>query len=204
MERLIATTDFTIRHDVEAIQTAFHGLIEMLHGHAQYENETLHALLKAKNSTVYQHVEADHEHYIKQLDDLDKRLNKVIESNITEEQIELGYQFYLWYRKFAGDNLLHLHEEETVILPELQRLYGDDFLSQVEFGSYRVMSPEDLIHMTMALFPHMNPSDREVFLRDIKACDATKIIPVWNKIQSIFPPEERLSLARKLGLPDHA
>ena len=71
-------------------------------------------------------------------------LNKVIESSTAEEQIELGYQFYLWYRKFAGDNLLHLHGEETVILPELQRLYSDAELSTVEFGSYRMMTPEDL------------------------------------------------------------
>jgi len=95
----------------------------------------------------------------------------VSESIDPEERIELGYQLYLWFRKFAGENLLPLHEEETVILPDLQRLYSDEELNQVEFESYRVMTPEDLIHMMQVLFPHMNPEDRLAFLTDIKACD---------------------------------
>lgn len=60
--------------------------------------------------------------YDEQLKDLESRLNKVIESATAEEQLELGYQFYQWYRKFVGGNLLHLHEEKTLILTELQRL----------------------------------------------------------------------------------
>jgi hypothetical protein len=39
---------------------------------------------------------------------------------ISTDPIEAGYQFYLTFRKFVGDNLLHLHEEETKLLPELQ------------------------------------------------------------------------------------
>ena len=31
-----------------------------------------------------------------------------------EEPVKLGYQSYLRFRKFAGDNLLHVHEEVIV------------------------------------------------------------------------------------------
>ena len=36
----------------------------MLHGHAQYENERLHTLLKEKSSPVFAHAEEDHAHVV--------------------------------------------------------------------------------------------------------------------------------------------
>ena len=198
LERLIAKTDFTVPAEVEKVKIEFDALVQMLAGHAHYENETLHELLRKKGSAVYKHVEADHIEYEQKIKDLEDRLNKVINNTNPDDQVELGYQFYLWYRKFTGDNLLHLHEEETVILPELQRLYGDDVLSTVEFGSYRMMAPEDLIHMMEVLFPHMNPSDREAFLIDIKACDPAKFAIAWHGIKSKIAANERAHLAKKL------
>jgi len=187
VERLIAKTDFRVRSEVEKAKQAFDVLVHMLKGHAQYENETLHELLRKKNSEVYKHIEQDHVAYEKQIQDLEERLKKVIESTKSEEQVELGYQFYLWFRKFAGDNLLHLHEEETVILPELQRLYSDEELRKVECKTYNMMTPEQLIEMLEVLFPHMNPSDHEVFLADIKACDPEKFAAIWHQIQRSNP-----------------
>jgi hemerythrin-like domain-containing protein len=184
VERLIAKTDFTKRDQVEQAKNEFDALIKMLKGHAHYENETLHELLRQKGSAVYKHVEQDHIQYEQQIADLEDRLKKAMESTLPEEQVELGYQFYLWFRKFAGDNLLHLHEEETVILPELQRLYSDEELSKVEFKTYKMMTAEDMIEMLEVLFPHMNPSDHGVFLADIKACDPEKFAVVWNHMQS--------------------
>lgn len=203
LERVIAKTDFKVRAEAEKIKREFDALVQMLKGHAHYENETLHELLRKKGSEVFKQVEEDHVHYDQQLTDLENRLNKVLESTTAEEQVELGYQFYLWYRKFAGDNLLHLHEEETVILPELQRLYSDEVLSKVEFSTYHVMTPEDLVHMMEVLFPHMNPDDREVFLTDIKTCDSAKFAIAWSGIQSKLEPNERALLAQKLNLPSY-
>ena len=97
-----------------------------------------------------------------------------------------GYQLYLAFRKFSGENLLHLHEEETVILPELQRLYSDEELSTVEFATYNIMSADDLVEMLAVLFPHMDANDKKVFLLDIKACDPTKFAVVWSRIQDLL------------------
>ena len=198
MERLIARTNFDVPGEAEQVKQALEGLLAMLNGHAHYENEVLHALLKAKGSAVFAHVQATHEVYEKQLADLKHRLAKVMASTNKEEQIELGYQFYLWFRKFAGDNLLHLHEEETVILPELQRLYSDEELSKVEFHSYNLMTPEQLIEMMQVLFPHMNAADHEVFLTDIKACDPAKFAIAWQGIKDTLAPAEQAALAKQL------
>jgi len=191
VERLIAKIDFRKQDEVAKVKQAFDALIHMLKGHAHYENETLHELLRKKGSEVYKHVEQDHVQYEQQIADLEERLKKVMESSEPEEQVELGYQFYVWFRKFAGDNLLHLHEEETVILPELQRLYSDEELSKVEFKTYNMMTPEDMIEMLEVLFPHMNPSDHEVFLADIRACDPEKFAAIWHQIRTSNPTKNQ-------------
>lgn len=172
----------------------------MLKAHAQYENNSLHELLRKKQSAVYAHIEEDHQHYDEILDDLLLELRKVLVEQDEDKRIELGYQFYLCYRKFVGENLLHLHEEETIILPELQRLYTDEELEAVESDTYHRMTPTEMIHMLEVLFPHMNPDDKQAFLKDIKKSQPTKFIEAWNGIQSHLDKEEREKLIEKLGL----
>jgi hypothetical protein len=191
VERLLAKTDFTLASQRTKVKEALSSLLPMLKGHAEYENSRLHKLLRDRGSNICEHVEEEHREYEQKLQDLKDRLTQVLKSTDREEQIELGYQLYLWFRKFAGDNLLHLHEEETVILPELQRLYSDEELCQVEFESYQVMSSEDLIHMLEILFPHMNADDRLVFLTDIKSCDEKKFLETWKGIKSQIEEDER-------------
>lgn len=171
LERLIARTDFRDNAALQHVKEEFEELMEMLRAHAAYEDERLHALLKAKGSMIYMHAEEEHKEYDIIIYELRSMLNKIAES---EARIEQGYQFYLQFRHFAGINLLHLHEEETKILPELQRLYTDDELKLVERETYKQMSVEDLQHMLEVLFPHMNPSDKEAFLSDIKETDTEK------------------------------
>lgn len=202
VERLIAKTDFTLEAQTARVKEALQELLPMLKGHAEYENSRLHKLLRDKGSTIYKQIEADHRDYEQKLDDLSDRLAKISKSAIPDEQIELGYQLYLFFRKFAGENLLHLHEEETVILPELQRLYSDEDLSKIEFESYSVMTPTDLFHMMELLFPHMNPSDRRAFLTDIKASDRRKFNEAWALIRNHLEPDERAHIELILDFKD--
>ena len=200
LERLVAQTDFTNRSAVEHVEQEFNTLIEMLNGHAHYENETLHKLLKMKTSAVYKHIEEDHKQMDETIHKLQALLQTVKEATQEEERIELGYQFYLWYRKFVGENLIHLHEEETIILPELHRLYTDKELREIEFATYRIMTVEQIIDMMKELFPHMNPADREALLKDMKDSVPEKLAQAWQDIQSIIAPAECKNLANKLKI----
>lgn len=173
LERQIAKTDFRNAQEVVSVKQSFQSLKEMLHAHAQYENEKLHGLLKGK-SHVYEHVEEDHAHQDEQLLHIQELIDQISKAITDDEKIADGYQLYLTYRKFVGENLLHLHEEETKILPELQRLYTDDELKQVEAKTYAIMSPEEMGEMLKVLFPHMNSLDKEAFLNDIRESEPYK------------------------------
>jgi len=190
LERLAAKTDFSNSLDSKKLQEEFEALKAMLEGHAQWENEQIHELLRRKHSKIQEEAEKDHLIQDEQLAHLQKLLHQ-IEGAALEEQIQKGYQFYLTYRKFVSDNLAHLHEEETIILPELQRLYTDEELRKVDFGTYHKMTPEEMVEMMEVLFPHMNRSDRAAFFKDMNDSEPKKFKIAWEKIKSKIPSEER-------------
>ncbi|MBS0585971.1 MAG: hemerythrin domain-containing protein [Verrucomicrobia bacterium] len=187
LERLIAKTDFTDEGALTHIQTQWQSLKEMLEGHAYHEEQNFHALLEKKGSTIHHDAHNDHEEQEEAIENLDRLLNAI---KANSDPIEAGYQFYLAYRKFVGDNLLHLHEEETKLLPELQRLSTDEELRALEHATYEMMTSEDMIEMLKVLFPHMNFSDKCAFLTDIQLAEPKKFLEVWRKADLFLNPEE--------------
>lgn len=198
VERLIAKTDFCKLEEVVSVYEAFQELKEMLQGHAEYENERLHTLLKNRNSVVYAHVEEDHAQQDAQLQEIQNLIEDVAEATSDQEKTFAGYKLYLTYRKFVAENLLHLHEEETVILPELQRLYTDEELRQVEAQSYAEMSSENMVEMMQVLFPHMNSADRFAILSDIQSLQPEKFAAAWQGIAPTIEKNEQMQLTKQL------
>lgn len=195
VERLIAKADFRQLQEVTSVNEAFQELKEMLQGHAQYENERLHLLLKNRHSIAHAHAEEDHAHQDAQLIEIQELIDSIFQAASDQEKVSMGYKLYLTYRKFVADNLIHLHEEETMILPELQRLYTDEELRQVEAQTYAAMTPEEMVGMMQVLFPHMNPTDRRAFLSDIQALEPEKFMTAWLGIAPMIEKDERASLA---------
>lgn len=187
LERLIAKTDFTNDAAIDQVQSEWQRIKEMLEGHAYHEEHNFHALLEKKGSTIHHGAHNDHEHQEETLKKLQYLLDAV---KIGSDRIETGYQFYLAYRKFVGDNLLHLHEEETKLLPELQKLCTDDELRALEHPTYNTMTVEEMIEMLQGLFPHMNFSDKYAFLTDIKLAEPQKFLQLCDKANCFLTAEE--------------
>lgn len=201
LERLVAKTDFRVSSQVEKVECAFNDMVEMLRGHAEYENSKLHPLLQKKGSVIVQEVENDHQHHEAQFQALQNLLNQIKSSSLDDQaKIGMGYAFYLSFRKFVGDNLHHLYEEETKVLPQLQNLYSDAELQAVEAETYQIMTAEELVHMLQVLFPHMNPADRETFLIDIHMAAPEKFPQVWGEIKKIINEQEQTLLLEKFSI----
>lgn len=187
LERLIAKADFTDDAAIVHVQSEFATIREMLEGHAYHEEHNIHALLEKKGSTIHHETHSDHEHQDETLKNLQHLLDAI---QTSPDRIETGYQFYLAYRKFVGDNLLHLHEEETKLLPELQRLCTDDELRAIEHPTYEVMTPDEMVEMMRVLFPHMNFSDKCAFLTDIKLAQPHKFLQLSDQADCFLSTEE--------------
>lgn len=183
VEREIARADFVQNGDVGEIKKSFLRLAQMLKAHAHFENERIHSLLRAKNSSCYQQLEAEHRQQDEELDAIADDFDSILKVVDDVQRIEMGYALYLRYRKFVAESLHHLNEEETILLPELQRLYSDDELRQVSAKAYGEMTPQHIIDMLAGLFPYMNVHDKQAFLDNIKKLVPEKFAAAWPEIR---------------------
>lgn len=185
LERLIAKSDFRKNDQIGAARKAWNELAGMLQDHAKYEEERLHSLLERKGSVAHLQAHDQHEDMETAFPKIDGLFDLLMKESDRNKRVEIGYALYLTFRKFVGENLLHLHEEETKILPELQRLYTDEELRQVEDATYKIMTCEEMVDMLKVLFPHMNTPDKEAFLEDIKLSQPEKFKKIVGQIANL-------------------
>lgn len=185
LERLIARTDFRENNEIENAKKEWMGVTEMLKAHAAYEEEKLHVLLEKKGSKVHLLAHDQHEEMDAAFPHIDSLFDAAIGEEDQDNKVETGYQLYLTFRKFVASNLLHLHEEETKILPELQRLYSDEELRLVEDSTYQLMTPDQMLDMLRVLFPHMNALDKEAFLKDIAISQPHKFKEIQRAVEQL-------------------
>jgi hypothetical protein len=197
LEKLIAKADFRNAAQINAVKNQLNDIEALMISHATWEESSIHVLLKKKNSSIHTQIEADHQEHIAQFKKLQEMINSISDCSSAEEKIDQGYMFYIAYRNFTGSNLKHLHDEETIIMPELQKLYSDDELRAIEFDTYAHMTSEQMIEMMEVLFPHMNSSDREFFLKDIYDAEPEKFSAAWNGIAPQIDEEEKKALAKR-------
>lgn len=200
LEKTIAKTDFRNPTQIQTIKNQLNNIEDLMTGHAEWEESSIHELLRKKQSSIHELIENDHKEHAEQFKKLKEMLSAITDSTHEQEQIHQGYEFYLTYRLFNANNLKHLHDEETIIMPELQKLYSDDELRAIEFGTYAQMTSEQMVEMMSVLFPHMNASDWEFFLRDIRDAQPEKFLEAWEGVALLIDVNEREMLVRRLAL----
>jgi len=204
LENRIARADFTDLSQLLEIKNKMEYIFGIIEGHAKHENEIIHALLRAKGTSIVDSIEADHKSYKAMFEILRGMLTEILNILETGNEVELiakGYEFYIAYRKFIAFDLQHINAEETLIMPELQKYYSDKELKEkIDFPVYEQMSSDDMIGMMMVLFPHMNINDKEHFLSDLQESQPKKFLEAWKGIAPRINAIERSVLAEKLQL----
>lgn len=185
-ERATARTDFLDPSACVALKEKFSILSQMLKHHGEYEDAHIHDLLRQKNSTLQLTLENEHHAHEHALKSLSQQLEKVISLNNSSEKILMGNDFYLAYRLFYSEMLKHLYDEEKILLPELQALYSDQELAQLQAKTYQKMTPEQMLGMLNVLFPHANPEDVQFFINEMKTAEPEKFKMVWNNLSDDY------------------
>lgn len=209
VERAIAKADFTLDNQIDDIKKQLDQLFYLIEEHAHYEDSQIHPLLEKKNSDAHQKAQQDHRDHEKLFIALQNELGDVKKATDKVIKINLGYQFHLNYRHYVAELLFHFHEEETHVLPELQKLFSDTELSAVDAAVYKsigtdpyhVVNPvEELINMMKTLAPHMNRFDREATLLELQKARPDDFKAIWDGCKVVIDPAEQNTLSQTLGL----
>jgi hypothetical protein len=179
-ERLTARTDFTNPIQLLELKNKFNELVDMLKMHAEHEDKAYHPIIKDKEPELFQAMENAHKALDENLLPLSDMLNDAVEASSEESKIERGYQFYLSCTQYISAYLMHLFEEESQLMPALQKHYTDIELRAITFNTYHKMTSKQMLEMLRRLFPYINLQEKQVFLDDI-------MMPYPDKFREIFP-----------------
>lgn len=188
----LGMTDFRNKKAVTVTKESFDGLAFDLKMHALKEEKWFTPLFAAKGSDVSKITEADHANQESVLDTFKGLFNTALDAENVEAQLTQGNQIRSEYDKFLAHNLEHFHQEETVLMPELWKLYNDEELRQVTINSYKALPPPVLLD-SANFFPVLDSTEKHTYLTDLKlACSQETFCEIWKRALSAqcFSPEE--------------
>lgn len=192
--------DFSDHKEIDAFHNAIHEFFLLLTGHVNYEETRIHELLRSRGSTLADTAEADHYQHQATESDVKAILMAIDQETNAVLKQEYGYQLYLRLRAFLEDLLIHFAYEECKIMPELQSLCTDEELREIDFISYRLMTPKQMVEMITVLNPVMSHYDKLVYFTDMHSCEPKKFAIAWPALKEFINPQTANDLEKKLNI----
>ena len=164
----VARMDAADDADVAASLAQVRELLATLDGHLRHEGEFVHAAMEARNpgsTAATEHDHADHVAAIATLGTLCARVEA------TDGAVRAAHTGHLQraLAAFVGENLVHMHMEETDNNAVLWQHYTDEELFAIERAIVASISPEENGFIMRWMIPALNPAERAQLLRGMRA-----------------------------------
>ncbi len=200
----LGKTDFRKIGDVTSIKGSFDNIVFDLKMHAQKEEKYFTPLFNKKGSTVHKHVEQVHFNQQDELMEFQGLFETAIKTVDDEARVIQGCHICSSYDQFLSHNLLHFYQEETILMPELWKLYSDKELQQVTVDSYKGM-PKHVLLDSSGFFLGLNFLEKRTYLQDLKeACSPEMFFEIWKRTlvsAGCFTADEKSAFAIEFDLP---
>ena len=174
------------------------GVLALMRRHVVHEDACLHPALQARCPGVCDAAQREHRAHDEALD----RLTDALDRWARDDRSAGGQQaLYLGLARWVGENLEHMHREETDHNTALWSAYTDEELIALHDALVASIAPEEMMAYARWLLPAMNAPERAAMLADMRA----KAPPAaWEAMLAVA--RERLDdgdwarLARDLGV----
>jgi hypothetical protein len=163
----IGSTDFADREAAQDTLAALRRQMALGAGHLAHEEDHIHGALEERAPGATLTLAADHDHHRRAFDAIEAAI-RAIEAAAEPQRPALGRDLYLVFSQFVAADFAHMAEEETVILPLLHRLFGDDELIAIEGAIVASLPPEEVIAWMKLAIPAMNGPERVRFLAFVR------------------------------------
>jgi hypothetical protein len=200
----LAQTDFRKIPDITVTKGAFDGIAFDLQMHAQKEEKYFTPLFEQRGVTVHEDIGCDHSKQQAELRKFQQIFEEVIGMESEEERIAKGQHICSLYDQFLSSNLLHFHQEETVLMPALWELYSDGELREITLISYRSMPTPVLLDST-SFFPVLNTLEKRDYLHDLReVCSHEIFLEIWKRAlasEDCLTEDEKATFSLEFNLP---
>lgn len=131
---------------------------EFLADHAHHENEFVMPLVAAATPELAATVGAAHEDQDAEIAGLASLLARI--DPMAADASQLGHEFVVGLARLTGDLLMHMSDEEQLLMPALWTRYTDEELLAVNDRIIASIPPEKLTAELLWLIPSINTQER--------------------------------------------
>lgn len=155
-------------HEVEAVLADLRDHLTMGLSHLTHENREIHSALDARCPGASEHAGEDHDHHERAFGELETLAGEV-ERAAMPFRAEALRRLYQRFALFVADDLEHMHEEETVLMPLLVRNFTRDELHGIEMRIVTSIPFEKNVLFMRAMLPAASLPERRAMLDGMAA-----------------------------------
>jgi hypothetical protein len=143
-------------------------LTKLSRSHLRHENEHMHPALETRAPGSSAVTTEDHAHHEASIDDIDS-LASALEMSSRAARDELQRRLYDALGIFVGENLEHMHVEETDNMSVLWATYTDMELHEIEQRLIAAVPSEEMAIFLRWMIAASSPAERAGMLSDMRA-----------------------------------
>lgn len=199
--RDLGALDASEDHARQAALDGVDNLLAMLRSHLQHENDFVHTAIEARQpggarQTADDHVE--HQEAIRNLEDEARALRDAQD----EHRPLLAQRLYRHLAAFIGENLVHMHGEETRGNATLWALYSDEELIAIHDRLVASIPPTEMALVARWMAAALSVPELVALFSDMRGKAPPPAFEALLAVAHTQLDERRWSqLARALGLP---
>ncbi len=164
----LGSTDFADAEAAALMVIAVRAQLALSASHMAHEEAHIHIPLRARSAAACVMVDYQHDHHRQRFVELEALLARM-ETAPAAARPALGRDLYLAFSLFVSEDLQHMHEEETVTLPLLQRLFTDAELMAMEQAIVSAIPGPEMITWMRVMLPAMSRPERGLMLAHMRA-----------------------------------
>ena len=151
-------------------------LLELCKLHLEKEDKYVHPAMEARSPGSTRRIANDHTDHRVAFVRLRRRIDSLTRAPAASREAA-AHDLYLELSLFVGENLVHMHEEETAHNAVLWDSYSDAELAALEDTIRANLTPAQMQHALRWMLPAMTPAQRAGMLRQMRYAAPT---PVYN------------------------
>lgn len=163
----LGATDFQDAEEAARMVLAVRAQLALSASHMAHEEAHIHIPLRARSAAACVMIDYQHDHHRQRFAEIAGLLSRM-ETAPAAARSALGRDLYLAFSLFAAEDLAHMHEEETVTLPLLQRLFTDAELMAMERAIAGSIPGPEMITWMRVMLPAMSRPERGLMLAHMR------------------------------------
>ncbi|RZI82315.1 MAG: hypothetical protein EOP38_16340 [Rubrivivax sp.] len=187
--------------EVTATLDQLDALLRELARHLEREDAFIHTAIAARHPEAQLSCEADHADHLRTIEALGN-LAHGLRSAPEPERANLAAELYQRFAHFVGDNLLHMHTEETVNNGLLWAAYTDAELLALHNRLLASIPHAEMFDVLALMARALNPHELTAVLSDIRQkSPPDAFAAVMNQVRNQMVPNRWARVSQALSLP---